>query len=109
MSTPTPTPTPTVTPTITMTNTPTGTATSTPTNTPTNTPTPSNTPGFTGFSANQQYAYTIEILGNFSGGSISEGGPADGVAPHPVYINNEGIAVQQLNSIRIGGFDGLNN
>jgi hypothetical protein len=57
----------------------------------------------------QQYAYTIEILGNFSGGSISEGGPADGVAPHPIYINNEEKAVEQLNSIRIGGFGGLNN
>ena len=116
-STPTPTKTPTNTPTntqtgtaaVTPTRTPTGTPTQTPTGTPAVTPSPTPTYWFTGFSADQQYAYTVNILGNFSGGSINEGGPANGIAPHPVFLDNEGIPVQQLNSITIGGFQGLNN
>ena len=116
--TPTPTPTGTagVTPTPTgtagVTPTPTGTAgvtptpTKTPTGTPSVTPTPSQTPGFTGFSADQQYAYTLDILGSFSGGSADFSGA---YAPHPVFTNQLGEAVQQLNAITIGGFNGLNN
>ena len=62
------------------------------------------------YSANTQYDYSIEILGNFSGGSINEGGPANGVAPHPVYTNNDGtVSIIQLNAITLGGFNGLNN
>jgi hypothetical protein len=115
-----------VTPTVTPTNTPTGSAavtptptntqtgtaavtptpTKTPTGTPAVTPTPSQTPGFTGFSADQQYAYTLEILGSFSGGSADFSGA---YAPHPVFTNQLGEAVQQLNAITIGGFNGLNN
>ena len=47
------------------------------------------------FSANTQYDYTIEILGNFSGGSITQGGPANGVAPHPVYTDANGVEYVQ--------------
>ena len=106
------TPTPTPTGTAGVTPTPTGTAgvtptpTKTPTGTPAVTPTPSQTPGFTGFSADQQYAYTLDILGSFSGGSADFSGA---YAPHPVFTNQLGEAVQQLNAITIGGFNGLNN
>lgn len=61
------------------------------------------------YSANTQYAYTVEILGNFSGGSITEGGPANGIAPNPVFTNDAGDEIIQLNAITIGGFQGLNN
>ena len=127
-STPTNTPTNTSTQTPTPTNTPTntGTQTPTPTNTPTNTGTPTNTPTNTptptqtqtpspspwplsGISVDNQYAYTVEILGNFSGGSITEGGPANGIAPHPIYTDAYGVPYAQLNAITLGGFNGLNN
>lgn len=61
------------------------------------------------YSANTQYEYTIGILGNFSGGSITEGGPANGVAPHPIYTDADGVEFVQLNAITLGGFNGLNN
>jgi hypothetical protein len=136
MATETPTPTPTVTPTVTPTNTPTGTAavtptpsvtktstptqtgtaavtptpTKTPTGTPASTPTPTPTFFYSGISVDQQYTYTVGMLGNFSGGSISQGGPADGIAPHPVFTNNDGtVSITQLNAITLGGFNGLNN
>jgi hypothetical protein len=48
----------------------------------------------------------LEILGNFSGGSADFSGA---YAPHPIFTNNEGIPIQQLNGITIGGFNGLNN
>ena len=86
--------------------TPSNTPTPTQTGTPAVTPTPSHTPGFTGFSADQQYAYTLDILGSFSGGSADFSGA---YAPHPVFTNELGEAVQQLNAITIGGFNGLNN
>ena len=113
-ATPTPTPTKTATPTPTPTKT--GTPTPTPTKTPTNTPTPTQTPTpsstpypLTGYSVDNQYAYTVEILGNFSGGSITEGGPANGIAPHPIYTDAYGVPYAQLNAITLGGFNGLNN
>lgn len=104
--------TPSVTTTKTSTPTPTGTSgvtptpTKTPTGTPSVTPTPSNTPGFTGFSADQQYEYTLDMLGSFSGGSADFNGA---YAPHPIFTNELGVAVQQLNGITLGGFNGLNN
>ncbi|MEI7487140.1 MAG: hypothetical protein WCJ72_06965 [Chryseobacterium sp.] len=61
------------------------------------------------FSANTQYDYTVGILGNFSGGSITVGGPANGVAPHPIYTDAYGVEYVQLNAITLGGFNGLNN
>ena len=71
----------------------------------TSTPTPSPTEDYV-ISADQQYAYTLEILGSFSGGSADFSGA---YAPHPVFTNELGEAVQQLNGIAIGGFNGLNN
>ena len=119
--TPTVTPTNTVTPSITASNTPTQTQTGTPAVTPTKTttqtptqtqtgtpnitPTPSFTPNWTGFSADEQYAYTIDILGGFSGGTA----PAGAIAPHPVFTDEYGAPISQLNGITLGGFDGLNN
>lgn len=54
---------------------------------------------------NVQYDYSIEILGNVSGGTA----PAGTVAPHPVAITGTGDTVNDLSSIVIGGFQGLNN
>lgn len=56
--------------------------------------------------ANQQYEYSLEILGNYSGGTTDFPGA---YAPHPIYTNALGQPVQQLNAITIGGFNGLNN
>ena len=104
------TPTPTNTPSVTATNTPTVTKTPTNTPTPTSTPTPSPSPyPLSGYSVDNQYAYTVEILGNFSGGSITEGGPANGVAPHPIFTDAYGVPFAQLNAITLGGVNGLNN
>ena len=105
-NTPSPTITSTVTPTTTVT--PTVTNTKTPTPTPTMTPTPSSYP-VTGYSVDNQYAYTIDILGNFSGGSITQGGPANGIAPHPIFTDAYGVPYAQLNAITLGGVNGLNN
>lgn len=64
------------------------------------------------FSANTQYEYTNEILGSFSGGTWES---LLGNAPHPEYnkqnsdLSYTGDTVVQLNSITIGGFNGLNN
>jgi hypothetical protein len=54
---------------------------------------------------NVQYAYTIGILGGFSGGTA----PAGSVAPHPVAISGTGTTVNDLSAIALGGFNGLNN
>jgi hypothetical protein len=59
----------------------------------------------TGYSVNNQYAYTIEILGDFSGGTA----PAGSVAPHPIYTDANGVPYSQLNAITLGGVYGLNN
>ena len=60
-------------------------------------------------SANTQYNYSIEILGDFSGGTA----PAGSVAPHPVAISTStGLTVNtviDLSAIALGGFSGLNN
>jgi hypothetical protein len=108
--TPTNTSTPRNTPSVTATNTPTVTKTPTNTPTPTSTPTPSPSPyPLSGYSVDNQYAYTVEILGNFSGGSITIGGPANGVAPHPIFTDANGVPFAQLNAITLGGVNGLNN
>jgi hypothetical protein len=64
-------------------------------------------------SVNTQYDYSVEILGNFSGGSITIGGPSNGVAPHPVAVSIStgltGYTVTDLSAIALGGFNGLNN
>jgi hypothetical protein len=61
------------------------------------------------YSANTQYDYSIGILGNFSGGSITQGGPANGIAPHPVAVVGSGDTIIDLSAIALGGFNGLNN
>ena len=111
-TTKTPTPTPSVTttktptPSVTATITPTPSVTATITPTPTNTPTPSPSPfPLTGYGVDVQYAYTIEILGDFSGGTA----PAGAIAPHPIYTDAYGVPFAQLNGITLGGFNGLNN
>lgn len=117
-NTPTVTKTPTNTPSVTATNTPTNTPsvtttkTPTPTKTPTQTPTPTSTPTPTpspwplsGISVNNQYAYTIEILGDFSGGTA----PVGAIAPHPIFTDADGVPYAQLNAITLGGVNGLNN
>lgn len=58
---------------------------------------------------NSQYEYTIGMLGSFSGGSITQGGPYNGFAPHPIFTDADGVEYEQLNSITLGGFNGLNN
>ena len=60
---------------------------------------------------NPQYEYTLGMLGNMSGGSVTTGGPSSGAyAPHPIYTNNDGTReLIQLNAITLGGFNGLNN
>jgi len=59
---------------------------------------------YTGTSVNQNYEYTAEMLGSFSGGTL----PAGTQVPHPAYATENGIAIQ-LNAITLGGFNGLNN
>jgi len=54
---------------------------------------------------NVQYAYTINILGGFSGGTA----PVGSVAPHPVAVSGTGTTVNDLSAIALGGFQGLNN
>ena len=64
-------------------------------------------------SVNSQYDYSVDILGNFSGGSINVGGPSNGIAPHPVAVSTStgltGNTVTDLSAIALGGFNGLNN
>jgi hypothetical protein len=109
--TPTPTNTATRTPTPSITASPTGTAsvtptpTGTPASTPTSTPTPSVTLGLV-IEVNQQYQYTIGMLGDFSGGTA----PAGVTVPYSVMTSEDGDEViVQLNAISLGGFQGLNN
>ena len=54
---------------------------------------------------NVQYDYSINILGNFSGGTA----PSGAVAPHPVAVTGSGDTVNDLSAIALGGFQGLNN
>jgi len=107
----TPTNTATKTPTPSITASPTGTAgvtptpTGTPASTPTSTPTPSVTIGFV-IEVNQQYQYTIGMLGSFSGGTA----PSGSTVPYSVMTSEDGDEViVQLNAISLGGFQGLNN
>ena len=108
----TPTNTATKTPTPSITASPTGTAavtptpTGTPASTPTMTPTPSVTLGFVKY-VNQQYEYTIGMLGDVSGGTYVTSGST---VPYQVMTSEDGDEViVQLNAIALGGFNGLNN
>lgn len=108
-ATPTPTGTAAVTPTPTQTQTGTAAVTPTPTGTAavTPTPTPTSSPIYplSGIGVDNQYAYTLGILGGFSGGTAPQGG----YAPHPIYTDGDGVPYAQLNAITLGGFNGLNN
>ena len=111
--TPTNTPTKSVTPTKTPTNTPTksvtptntATVTKTPTNTPTNTPTQTSAGEFF---ANLYYQTDGAREGSFSGGTWS------GPVPHPEANSNIGQdgkvgTIYEMNAVKLGGFNGLNN
>jgi hypothetical protein len=107
----TPTNTATRTPTPSITASPTGTAavtptpTRTPASTPTTTPTPSVTP-YLVIEVNEQYEYTLGMLGSFSGGTA----PSGSTVPYQVMTGEDGNKViVQLNAISLGGFQGLNN
>ena len=56
---------------------------------------------------NVQYDYSINILGNVSGGTYFV--PSDAVAPHPIAVVGTGDTVNDLSAITLGGFQGLNN
>jgi hypothetical protein len=114
--TPTNTPTNTTTPTKTPTNTPTNT--STPTNTPTNTQTPTNTPSVTPtqtmtptpsftpffrFAVGEGYEECV-VCYELTGNTVTSVEP-----PHAVWTNNQGFAVVQMNSVQLGGMNGLNS
>jgi hypothetical protein len=62
--------------------------------------------GFVKYS-NQQYQYTIGMLGNVSGGTYVTSGTS---VPYQVMTSEDGDEViVQLNAIALGGFNGLNN
>jgi len=113
----TPTPTASATPTPTQTGTPastptqTGTPASTPTptqtqtGTPAPTPTPTHTPfPISGYSVNDQYVYLNECCDPPTGTTVS-----GSVVPHAVYTDAAGVPFVELNSVELGGFNGLNN
>ena len=69
------------------------------------TPTPSPTLNYT-IEVNEQYQYTLDMLGSFSGGTA----PSGSTVPYQVMTDEDGnVTVIQLNAISLGGFQGLNN
>ncbi len=73
--------------------------------TPTQTPTPTVTFNYTIY-VNEQYEYTLGMLGSFSGGTA----PSGSTVPYQVMTDENGnVTVVQLNAISLGGFQGLNN
>jgi hypothetical protein len=55
---------------------------------------------------NDQYEYTLDMLGSFSGGTA----PSGSTVPYQVMTSEEGdVTIIQLNAISLGGFQGLNN
>ena len=109
--TPTVTRTPTVTPTNTNTPSVTATNTLTPTKTPTNTPTPTTTPtptpsmfALTGGTTNTQNGTIVyEDCITCSGDTFTQ------ALPHAIYSNAQGRSVVQVDSVALGGFNGLNS
>jgi hypothetical protein len=107
--TPTNTATPSVTPSITPTRTvtPTQTPTVTPTNTPTQTQTP--TPSLSGFALTggttntQGGTIVYEDCITCSGDTFTQ------ALPHAIYSNAQGRSVVQVDSVALGGFNGLNS
>ena len=80
--------------------TPTPTHTPTPTKTPT--PTPSFTPAFV-IIVGEGYEECVRCV-DVSGTTVTSVEP-----PHAIWTNNQGIAVAQMNSVQLGGMNGLNN
>ena len=107
--TPTVTPTNTATPSVTPSITPTRTVTPTvtPTNTPTNTQTP--TPSLSGFALTggttntQGGTIVYEDCITCSGDTFTQ------ALPHAIYSNAQGRSVVQVDSVALGGFNGLNS
>lgn len=64
----------------------------------------------TNIQVNQQYNYTIDTLGSFSGGTA----PVGATVPHPVSVVTDNITlssytVTDLSAVTLGGINGLNN
>lgn len=65
----------------------------------------------TGYTVNDNYTYTAEILGSFSGGTL----PTGTTVPHPEFASSSlsgtggNCVAIQMNSVTLGGFAGLNN
>lgn len=61
------------------------------------------------YNVNVQYNYSIDILGDVSGGTA----PAGTIAPHPIAVSfsrsASGDTVVDLSAIALGGVYGLNN
>jgi len=87
------------TPSVTTSNTPSQTPSHTPTPTPTHTPWP-----LTGYSVDDQYQYTSECCNPPTGETTS-----NTAYPYPIDTDGVGVPFVQLNAVRIGGFNGLNN
>lgn len=108
-STPTITPTRTVTPTVT--NTPSITPSITPTKTSTPTPTPTITPSITP----SGFALTGGTTNSNTGTIVYEdcitcsGQTFTQALPHAIYSNAQGRSVVQVDSVALGGFNGLNS
>jgi len=87
------------TPSVTTSNTPSQTPSYTPTQTPTHTPWP-----LSGYSVNEQYEYDSQCCNPPTGATTS-----NTAYPHPIDTDGVGVPFVQLNAVRIGGFNGLNN
>jgi hypothetical protein len=73
-------------------------ATPTPTPTPTQTPTPTPTP----------FALSAGTI-NYEDCINCSGSVTEKPLPHAIYSNNQGRSVIQLDSVELGGFNGLNS
>ena len=107
--TPTKTATPSVTPSITPTRTvtPTQTPTVTPTNTPTQTQTP--TPSLSGFALTGGTTNTQDGTIVYEDCITCSGNTYTQALPHAIYSNAQGRSVVQVDSVALGGFNGLNS
>jgi len=113
--TPTPSITPTITPTRTVTPTVTPTRTVTPTVTPTRTLTPTPTPSITPTITPSGFALSGGTTNTQDGTIVYEdcitcsGNTYTQAMPHAIYSNAQGRSVVQVDSVALGGFNGLNS
>jgi hypothetical protein len=113
--TPTPSITPTITPTISVTPTITPTTTITPTVTPTKTSTPTPTPSITPTITPSGFALSGGTTNTQDGTIVYEdcftcsGNTYTQAMPHAIYSNAQGRSVVQVDSVALGGFNGLNS